>query len=593
METSIHSLGPRRPPAADSFDCRAEKIDAWVAALPMLNVGETVRMLYRALREINELEIPLPRRLHAMEAFREPLHFVLDAMRRHYTGRGLPLRARERQVSELCVAMCRQMALGYRIVAEEDDTGRRAWLKDARKSASARHRALYYLGRALLICYEAYQPYPKQLRQTLHAVYADAERHKLQQIEIRDKLTEPATKSVEEEYKRLLLLALACPYRLRPQDTDSIYRMLVEWVAAAELQPPPWERPPANSVFTVDLESDQPPSYHSLAQATNAGGSMRLLDAARLSDRVRSKMASAATEDRGDRKDSGESDHRRNNALRRLLMAWGALPKRRFNRHESHTSALVAVGLRAIHAYTSGEAAWSGIADLDEAPEYDGRAHFRTSQSASERSLQPDVWDVNRLADAEPCTVELGKRAGMHLQKTHEYRLLDSSAGGYRLLWELNTTCEAQVGELVGIRDVSEVDAFHLSLGIIRWMKETHDQKLELGVQMLAPGAVAIGVKGLGPGVRKRPYTRSLLLPELRSLRQPATLLLPALAFRSGSTILVASHGQEMPVQLTRLVENTGIVAQFQFIAQPTEQQATASKEPTPESDFDSLWDEL
>ncbi|HHO68003.1 MAG TPA: hypothetical protein ENK12_03130 [Gammaproteobacteria bacterium] len=109
---------------------------------------------------------------------------------------------------------------------------------------------------------------------------------------------------------------------------------------------------------------------------------------------------------------------------------------------------------------------------------------------------------------------------------------------------------------------------------------------------MLSPGAVAVAARADQRG-RKNAYTRGLLLPEIASIQQQATLLLPSPPFRPEDTAIVNCHGKEIRVRLTKLVENTGSFAQFQFaplgeVDKPGKRRTAA----TPQ-DFDDIWEIL
>jgi hypothetical protein len=176
------------------------------------------------------------------------------------------------------------------------------------------------------------------------------------------------------------------------------------------------------------------------------------------------------------------------------------------------------------------------------------------------------------------------------------WKMVNVSAGGYCLLWDNPETTRAQVGELLGIREESDPDTFHWRLGVIRWLKFAEKRGLELGVQMLSPGAVGIAARPeRKTHTKNKNYTRGLLLPEIAPIQQRATLLLPSPPFKIGDTAVANCHGKDVRVKLTKLVENTGSFAQFQFeplgeIEQQKRQSPLTTRKPR---DFDDIWDLL
>lgn len=118
---------------------------------------------------------------------------------------------------------------------------------------------------------------------------------------------------------------------------------------------------------------------------------------------------------------------------------------------------------------------------------------------------------------------------------------------------------------------------------------------MQLGVQMLSPGAVAVAALLENSSKADEKYMRGLLLPEVASIQQQATLLLPSPPFKAGDIARVNCQGKNIRVKLTKLVENTGSFAQFQFcslgeVSEPTVVKPVKTAKPT---DFDDVWELL
>ena len=579
----------RKAPTSDSFDTRPAQVEKWIAALPLANLGETGRRLYHVLIETNGTDLPAEQRLAMLERLRAPLRTVADAMKKHFVGQPLPLADKSRQIAELAQALTRQMALGYRIAAEDSAKGRNRF-GDRRTRAIATHRALGCLGTVLLRAYQTYAPYPTGVWREIHALYQAAEADGSTEISIRDPEQPDVESSIEESYKRILLLALACPYRLRPGEVEQIHAWLADWCRHATLEHLAEPRNPTGR-FVVDFQSDVPPVYLVLHAVEYRDETCRILNATRLADVVRDHL--------GRLRRDGQTARRVNEqVLQRLMLAWGVLPKRRFSRRQRHSTAVVAMGLSAAHYFIGGEAAFAG--DAADQDLFSNPARFDAREPAASRQSR-DVWEVGgarplhephagagteQYIDFEPLAPKTATPAAARTPvgpdfRTHDWKMVDVSAAGYRLLWDSGAGSQARVGELLGLRESTDPDSFHLGIGVVRWMKVA-EEGLELGVEMLSPGAVAVGTKKRAGGE----YTRSLLLPAIKALGQPATLLTAALPYRAGDHLLVNGHGKELRVELTKLVENTGIFAQFQF--RPL-LGGTATDAAT-RDDFETLW---
>ncbi len=58
---------------------------------------------------------------------------------------------------------------------------------------------------------------------------------------------------------------------------------------------------------------------------------------------------------------------------------------------------------------------------------------------------------------------------------------------------------------------------------------------------------------------------KSILLPEIKSIGQEASLLLPSLPYRVGCISTLEYEGRKETIILTRQLENTGIFGQYHF----------------------------
>ncbi len=602
------NLPKRSPPGTQSFDTRPDAVDRWIADLPMLKVGETSRQLYNTLLELNSLEFSDQDRFATLEKLRVPIQAVIDNLKQHYLGHDFPLDEKSRRVSDLCKAMYEQLATGYRIVIS-DQLQKGRFRKDTRMIATALHRAMASLGLMLLNSFQVYAPYPPHVWREIHELYRIADEAKLQDGVIKDTDTQSAT-TVSNLYKQILLLALACPYRMRQGTVEIIYEKLKEWSADTSLSGMLNAGNPSG-MFVINLMSDDPPTYLILNSGNFDSENSRILNTGQIDERVSQEIARLKKNGSklGDR-DLHESH------LRRLLLAWGVMPKRKFTRHDKESTALVAMGLSAAHYFVSGEQAFHSSGDVQTAINFSSTARYSAAETRQSRDQGPDLWElgsVNRQRSVNTVqlvdfneekfraqqeamkgsaeTDEVADKPAADPYQTKPWQMVNVSAGGYRLLWDSREGSKAEVGELIGIRESNEPDSFHMGLGVIRWMKVSDELGVELGVQMISPGAVAVGTRQ-EKGSKEQEYLRSLLLPEIAAIGQPATLITPTLPYRAGDRIVVNSHGKELMVELVKLVENTGTFAQFQFRA--LQVQAAAKPEAKPEAkSFEKLWQEI
>ncbi len=601
------SVPNRTAPKSGSFDSSAASVKKWINALPMANIGETTRLLFEALTELNHQDVSAQQRFKTLELLYRPVRYVTERMKKHFVGQPLPLSTGNLKIANLSREISHALATGYKVLVMEQIAG--IGRKDKKLLVTAVHRSIKQLSSVLLKAYQVYEPYPDSVWLEVHSLYRYAESNRLHKTRVAEELgSDKNYSTIADAYKQILLLALACPYRLRHSEAEDIYQALEEWARYADLQTP---EGPTDALFATNLDSDQPPGYLVLRDASENCHTSRILTTRRLAERLHKELAEKRDTD------SGKHHHRvKTNTLRRLMLAWGVMPKRRFSRVKDHSQVVVAMGLSSIHYFVSGEVAFNdasvahnchselGTHPHSTPPPRLGHAEFGAKTIREHEGKLPDVWEMEYQlegASAPSSMEEAVARAagGMRIDTSYysqSWKMVNVSAGGYCLLWDNPETTRAQVGELLGIREESDPDTFHWRLGVIRWLKYTDKRGLDLGVQMLSPGAVGIAARSDKKRRGKQEhYTRGLLLPEIASLQQQATLLLPSPPFKSGDMAIANCYGRDVRVRLTKLVENTGSFAQFQFTSLGEVTQARAKKQgkaPKP-TDFDDVWELL
>jgi cyclic-di-GMP-binding protein len=587
----------RKTQGTPSFDANPAAVARWVETLPAVNIGETARRLYEALGDLSQQTLSPAQRFKALELLRPQVFYVLEALKKHIIGQSFPLGDKPRKVARLARELLRELGDGYKILVMEETAG--SGRRDTRTLTTGLHRAMQCLAQLLLKAYQTYAPHPEGVWSDIHQLYRYSETQDLHRTPVPVDVPEGTPpSSIETLYKQILLLALACPYRMRHGEAEEVQARLERWAEHSRLNSMalPGHQP---GLFMTNLASDEPPMYRSLRQGGENDVLCRALDTAELAEDIRAALSTLPEE----QPIPAPLEH----TLRRLMLAWGVMPKRRFSRSQQSARVAVAMGLAASHHFISGEAAFSAAAGHLETG-FQERPRFKPDAVSSERGRAPDVWELEPVPMNQGTPLQTSQRHRVEIPtgleedmaepsfQSHDWHMINVSAGGYCLLWDRLENSRAQVGELVGIRELEDPDSFHWRLGVVRWMKT--NTGLELGVQMLSPGAVAVGARPY-PAISQDPqFSRALLLPEIRALQQPATLLLTAPPFRVGGSAIINSHGREVKVKLHKMVENTGSFAQFQFVTVEETERAARNpfqeeQEPVSASDLDEVWELL
>ncbi|HQU15548.1 MAG: hypothetical protein B7Z66_00690 [Chromatiales bacterium 21-64-14] len=579
----------RTPPASGAFDLRPRQVAEWIQALPLASVGETARRVFHALQDINRLEARPTERFGALEQFREPLRFADDALSRHYAHQSHPLSPKQRKIAELCRALQLEMATGYKIVTL-DSAGTPN--PDPQLLATAVQRALRYLTGVLLRSYRAYTPAPIGVWREIHALHELAEVHGVQGTSVPDsEYHAVSTGTPRDAYQRVLLLAAACPYRLRQGEHARLDTLLEGWAGSARLGAVGSARAAGGSGFVVDPDADQPPTY---LRAVPAGDldTCRALDTRALVTQLQHEMErlqeQPAQPARRDPLDLG--------MLRRLAPVWGLISKRSFTRTTQASDAPVIIGLHAVHhglCKTGGHDVTGAVPRCGLAPGaiVDTRARFTSKVLPDRVGETPDVWDmvyerVDPKRGSAAVTVMLTPSPDELERTTPVWRMKNLSAGGCCLLWGHGPS-QVLVGELVAVGHQSPGCALRWNVGVIRWMLAQGPDGLEIGIQLLSPGAQAGALRVTAHPRTAQPHHRALYLPGIQPVRQPPSLITAPGVHAIEDTLTLVTATGEARIRLTGLLEDTGLFAQFLFDPEETgvPRDRTGS-----DTDFESLW---
>jgi hypothetical protein len=250
-----------------------------------------------------------------------------------------------------------------------------------------------------------------------------------------------------------------------------------------------------------------------------------------------------------------------------MMLAWGIMPKRRFVRHPQDAPVQLVIGLDAINRIALGSVSILERPEVDESIRDKHYLQDPTFESATRITTDPFSGKDPRQAVAEPGNPFKGAYAAdnMALSRIESWKIADISAGGYCLLWDSDEASSAQVGELVALTEEGHREPDNWQLGTIRRMKFTGERGLELGIQLLSPGARAVWAQLYKNGVRKSDRIHGILLPGIEAIRQQASLLLPSLPFRSGCTARIEDGDKTEIIKLTQQLENTGCFSQYHF----------------------------
>lgn len=603
MTSQVNKLNlnvPEQSLASLSFcDATTNHIEEWVSSLPMANIGETARQLYHAIIELNQLIINSQTRSQLLELVRPAIQYVCNELSKHYLNQPIILPEKQRKIANLSQALQIHLATGYKIVILEN--AQQPKNEKAKKNlAIACHRVVSEYGRTILRSSQLYCPSPKSVWLESHTIFKFAETADLLKYAIKDEQnTSKLETSIEEAYKRLLLLGCCKTNQLRQSDLAQIYNAFETWASYTDIG----QYYSSSSTFVLNMENDAPPVYRSLLH-DSLTDHFYGFDTSTLVQHLADYLSSKGRKDHDDNDLIEMPNNIQDQLVAHLAQALGILTKRNFKRMSSKGHLQLCAGLSAAHYFCSGEVEFNTqlLQDLIKRNIEQDSDNVFLHRSKKKN----DAW--SGAFDAGPSGGDTEEHASIPVNftrsiydeektkktnfKHYDTPLINTSPGGYCLQWVGEIPGNIQAGEILGIR---ENESHPWSVAVIRWIRQIKQHGTQIGIELLAPSAQPCGVQLIQKTGDNSEYLRGLLLPELSAISQAATLITPRLPFQTGQRILLNQQGEETKCQLNRRVAATGSFSQFElkiFSGNGVAELPKVTK-PSGDDDFDSLWPSL
>lgn len=600
-------LPERTRPGRDSFPTGWWSLRRWLRAFAEARPGERLKQLDNALDEIHRLTLPPRTRMRVLRALMPVARGLLDELARRIGGQSLPLPTTSRKTLDTNLRLLERLARGFDAVVADESADARPHSK---RVATAAQAALALRGELLLRCAQVYMPPPKAYWHAVYAVFTAAERAGAADVRVRPIEGDRQRVSPSEEFVRILVLGVARTESLRRGQIWPLYKALGEWAPRMELH----RELPADTIsedlITVDLAQTEPPAFRQRS-GVEQHETVRLVSVQPVVAALDTLLERAAAEESA----IADPDALRRQTVRQLLGTFRQDAVRGSQRQAVGAPVEAEVGLRSIQARLA-----FVFDDPGEPQANAASGHHRIHGTASQLALQTIEEDVpppelgfvthpghDQLRDAAHAWEAASNRrpnaagpdgaeaASGHIPSAAgEWRLEDSSRGGFRLNWESDQPSRATVGELIAVAESDDGDVPTWHIGVIRWLQFIDERRFQLGAERL-PGRPRPGAIRREPRNPNRKRNRelehaepALFMPGNRHKEKPATILVPAHMFRLDEVVEIDVGERTLRVRLAEAMEQTNSFIRFGIRAAPRRQLPPEGRE----SDEAPIWEE-
>ncbi len=561
---------------------KAARVKTWAESLPVTRINHVSVLLYKAIPELSRIKSTPANRLQMLETLRPYVQQCIHGLSKEFLNQPLILPKNALKTAVVAQALQKHMTIGYiTAIREIGESYKSSSSTHKQLLTQALHRAINGLGLLLLRGYQLYITAPNHLWLEVHTLYRIAKACELCQIPVIDPLLgHTQTSTINHTYTRILLLACARPNQLRQNELLAVYSALEDWTSQTRLIGS--EQQSNENLFIINLCADLAPMYKSRYRGSLNDEAYEL-DTTRLLAALRKQK---------DHQNCNKSTLRITTEitpalLEHLTSAWGKVRQRDSERNLANGVLEVTVGVSNLHHHLSRGIAFTKFLMQEGSqehppPTHDSRTKFNSRPLSSGQDPWANALDAGQMA-VPYHTNEESEAASRHpICKVH---VVDTSANGYCLEWRDQVPVQVRTGELLGLR---EPGRRKWSVGVVRWLRQNRDAT-QLGVQILALSATPYGASMVNKTGGDSEYMRVLMLPEVKSPKQPATLLTTVVPFQEYSKVKLKHHGEEKMVQLTHRLLTTGSISQFSFRSLESTS-AAVDIEDQPLESLSSLW---
>jgi hypothetical protein len=279
--------------------------------------------------------------------------------------------------------------------------------------------------------------------------------------------------------------------------------------------------------------------------------------------------------------------------LQHLAAAWGDVSERTFQRTPGQGNLTLCIGMSALHFYIGGERSFSEVLKRPAASQSAQFVPGAATQNWN-RTLGSDRSDYEEIEYDLPRGEGTGAAGASNNDQnypTYALQIINHSPGGYCLAWPREVPPQLQAGEMIGIQDAPSQG---WSVAVVRWIRQVRSGGTQMGIELVAPHAQPCGLQLVRTSEDNSQFLRGLLLPEIRAIDIPASLLAPRMPFQEGNKVIINTNGEERPAGLSRKLTSTGSFNQFEYRhLEHVKPVGAVPGEVAPEEDFDSLWKDL
>lgn len=527
-------------------DSNTKSLNEWISTLAIMQLGDTSKALFSALLELSELECSETLRFDLIQTLHPTIENVLGSLEKNFFNQGVITSDRNEHIIELAMLLrCYFAAIYINIVRRSSDQlehqkfsffalNQKKNLQTARTLAT--FQALQQLTQLL---YQQHMLYSEPVAgQWLiaHQLYDAAVTHKYHHTTLEQPAGKPSLNNVAQAYAQLILLDIFNTNQIRQSEIQALFQCSFDWAKMLQLLPKETEL----TKYVVDTSKDHPPIYN---KKQSSGFNPNIfISTNSLLDHVTATLHKNA-----EYISKNEKIYLAPALKFHVQTILGTTAERRHERYECSAQLHICFGLLTAHFYLSKAKNFAETLQLEHGYGLQSESRFLSS------------WDKKESSDNQESSIQ---RLSRESKAVYQADILDISVNGYRIKWTTEAPKNLRTGEYILVKETSHG---HWRGGVIRWLKQSSEKSLELGLEVLAQDIFPCAVR-IQSDRHVSNYHPALILKNENLDETKTTIILPgSQIFREQQAVHLRLGKEEVKVYLLTAQLITQSFVQFDF----------------------------
>lgn len=529
--------------------CKADvkSLQEWAGNLPILQLGDSSKALFSALLEISALNCSETLRFQLIQVLHPTLENVLISLEKHFFEQGVVTSDRHDQVVELAMWLrCHFAKIYIDISIRSHHQLQQKYFsffafKQKKSTNITRILSSYYaLQQLTLLFYQQHLIYSSPMQgqwAIAHRLMNWAIKNNYYQNNVNQiQGTNHKLRTISDAYAQLILLEILNTHQIRPSEIQGLYSCSFNWARLIQIYP----RETQNSRYAIDSKKDEPPTFFkSLNERQSRDIFINTQQLLEHFTQLQSKQAGYLSTNEKIFLTPALHFH-----IHHLLTNTVG---RRSERYEYSAPLTICFTLSVAHFYLSKGKTFRETLELDSSYQLQSESGFMAAAGNNNNQIK---------------TNSAFKPIDREARRFYSAEVINISLTGYKVKWTDVAARYLKTGELILVQESQQPQ---WRCATIRWIKQSAEKNLELGIEILAQNMYPCSVHIRNDRNLSNYHVALLVENNQLDIIQNSIIITGLPIFREKQSIFLRLGTHEIRIYLTKALLITQSFMQFEY----------------------------